>query len=247
MAIGALIGGVSGGVGMGVSGLVGDGLAGGFLGGMAGGATAGGLSTAFYGGDAIENITRVAVFGAAAGFAFGAIGFPNTPWKVAAYGGIGGGLSALSGGDFAEGAIIASGIAIVGYGYYKFTNGRLPTGRLSSGEAIEKPNDPQQAMTVMKKNPDSPFMGLAAKSRDLPAWDNTLSEQSLRWIPNNIPIFNDISFMHDFFGYKIFTNPLSWKTACWPSMIPAAAWTMAGVATYYAPYTTVIVMGSHSE
>ncbi len=184
-------------------------------------------------------------YGALSGAAFGAIGFPDNPWKVAAYGGIGGGLSELTGGDFAEGAIVAGGLALMGCGYSKFVDGRDPTGRTSSGNAIDKPiGNRNAAMAKMNQNPNSPAFGLTSPtvSRAHP-----LSEQSLRWIPNNIPIANDIAFLHDFFAYKIFTNQNTWRFANYPTMVPAAVWTLGGVATYYAPTTSIMALGVKAD
>ncbi|MBU0994093.1 MAG: RHS repeat-associated core domain-containing protein [Proteobacteria bacterium] len=244
MLTGALIGGIAGGVGAGVSGLVGGGLNGAVFGGLSAGATSGGLNAAQYGGDIGGGMFMGAVLGGISGATFGGIadayGSAWTPGRVMLSSAAGGWMSTVTGGNFSDGAMMAGGLAMMAYGYNKFVDGRVPAGQTSSGDAIEKPEDRQRMMAEMNQNPNRPCVGLGRPDATLDSWNDWLSEHTLRWIPNNIPMFNDIGFVHDFLGGKIFTNSSVWNVDSPWTMAPAAVWTLGATTMHYAPTSSLI-------
>jgi hypothetical protein len=265
MLVGAVIGGAGGGFGVYVGGAVNSALAGvvqssvisgaisGAAGGAAAGALVGGLSAAYYGGDIGESMLFGAGFGTLGGAAFGAVGFPNNPWKVGAYAAIGGGLSELSGDGFGQGALMAGGIALMAYGYYKFTDigsghgGRLPKGDVSDGTAIRKTGDPVKDMAIMDANRNKSYFTTAGKT--LGELNSPYHEGAPgpRWLSSHSPFLNDISYAHDFVWTRIFGNA-GWNMITnYGSMLPAAALTLGGAAAYYAPVTSAAAFGMQHE
>ncbi|MCP4552862.1 MAG: hypothetical protein GY834_12665, partial [Bacteroidetes bacterium] len=162
---------------------------------------------------------------------------------VALHGIAGGGLAEMSGGDFRDGAMLAGSLAVMAYGYNKFVDGRNPTGQTSSGDALHKPTQPEHRRDMMNRNPNSPVFGRSAGGPQDSKWRNFISEHRLRWIPNNIPFANDLAFLHDFFGCRIFTNSYTWTAALVPTMPFAAVWTFGAATAYYASYTSAIASG----
>jgi len=244
MLMGGVIGAVSAGVyslaegtaAVALTGAVQAGAISGAAGGAAAGATAGYLGAAMTGGDVGQGILKGAWLGALGGAAFGAIGAPTSPVKVGAYALTGGGLSALGGGSFGEGALMAGGLALMTYGYYSFTNGRLPKGELSDGTAMVKDEKSEAAMKEISDNPNVSHMGKTAHKLDDLYKGKYEGNPYFRWITSHVPMSNDGSVLHDFGGYRIFDkfwNPVT----NYGSMIPSAALTVGAVAGYYMPFT----------
>jgi len=152
MAAGALIGGISAGVGFGSGswayGAVGGGdfglVAGGVVGGAAGGATGGGLSAAFYGGNIGEGILKGTGYGSIAGGVTGgliALGVPNA--IAAAGGGYSSGYAQCGGNCGAEGALYSfagaiahNALTIAGVG----ADGKVPAQGTPEWEAMRAQN-----------------------------------------------------------------------------------------------------------
>jgi RHS repeat-associated protein len=122
------------------------------IGGAASGATAGALCTVIYGGNALENISKGALYGGIGGAAFGAIGgHYGEAWGMSRVGIsalAGGGISELAGGNFAEGFILAGASSALYWGY-KAMAGFAPN--YGPGEDIPggryEPNNLKQAPT----------------------------------------------------------------------------------------------------
>jgi RHS repeat-associated protein len=258
MAVGALIGGVSGGVFSGVSGVAGSyishiGLAGGMgpptagmmtaggiggaiVGGAAGGAAAGGLGAAYYGGDIGQSTLQGAGYGALSGAAFGGIGsyFGKTwnLWRVGAYTLSGGGISTLAGQGFENGAIYAGAIAFARFTYNEITGYDV---RWQNGEGYQA-----KGRYTLPNDPTLCHIGEQGTAMNGKFWHDFLLERGwLSRTTNYIPGVNATAVLHDVMQVKLdqwLGNLLGQAGGSFarsvlnvPNMIPAAIITTAGL------------------
>jgi len=181
----------------------------------------------------LQGIVVGGLYGALGGAAFGAMGTPDSLWKVGGYAAVGGGLSAASGGNFWDGVIFAGGLALAGYTYDWQTNGRVPKGALSDGDFIMKTDNPIDDMASMSANPNKNYMGEAVtvEKGNINGF-GTESWGPFRWATSHIPILNDFPYFHDFGWAQYLSNYWNPVTNV-GSMPPALALTVGAVGAHY--------------
>jgi hypothetical protein len=234
MLLGAGIGAASGAIGFGLgsiatSAAVKAGLgaaASSIFGGTVGGTAAGVTSTAMYGGD----VGKGALYGAIGGAAFGAINVAyGDNWsfsRVAVTGFSGGGISELSGGDFAQGFLFAA-APVAARGLYGSLVKYEPAWE-KGGEAVEKG---KLDMPVKGAN----NIGTQGQKPNPKGWINEGGRVS-RFL-NHVRGVNAIAGMHDVFQVKLerYVGSFARTALNIPGMAPAAAITFSALVTDFSP------------